>query len=584
MLRKIVKPGLAGLLSLLSGCFLDENTKLYISQTYPYVYIQKDKTYRQNPQCRVFSCNSIRDVDKDGKIDYPIDIVNEKDVFSVKEKITLVCKVIDGVGRDMRVRLFTPMHRDTTTSLGAVQEHDEYDHITCVPGYLKPGITTVVWYLDSREIGKMQISIVDKIVQEQKSETKVSSIKPNSKENVFENFSNYLKSQDITNFALYKKDGNGIEFAAGTMIPIDKGKYIRFVDDNLKQKSIWCDNKDKFSATGEVVLVQKEGEPQKTRLVNEPLGLELYLEEISDYTSTNEILHINYDNGKITTRLTKKIVKKRSELERTILPNGVIVKKYLKSGNYEFDENGEVINSKSQYSTSLDSFVDFENPKISFLYKDNTFLIIPSNTDWSKIDSFAKLDSNGKIINIIKNDGKIKDEESKVLFPLPKNSYIVDRSDLERIIREATRVEQQKNIQESLELYKKEIKNYSNHPLLFHNLGVLYWKLGKIDEAIESLQQVLQRDPEYDIVVRAHLNLGNIYLQKKEVDKAENEFEQMLEIVSDQPEALYSLGALEYNERKNQDKAAQYWNRLKVTKNPQASNGKMQENVTSSSP
>ena len=40
----------------------------------------------------------------------------------------------------------------------------------------------------------------------------------------------------------------------------------------------------------------------------------------------------------------------------------------------------------------------------------------------------------------------------------------------------------------------------------------------------------------------------------------------------------------EYNERKNQDKAFQYWNRLKVTESSQASDGKLRENVTSSTP
>ena len=591
MLRKIVKSSLVTLLSLSPGCFLDENTKFHISSTYPYMYIQKDREDRQNPQCRVFSCNSIRDVDKDGKIDYPIDIVNEKSVFSTSETITLMCEIVGGAGKELEVVVHNQEMRPTWVSLGRIKSNSEFGWIRGSPGDLQPGITEATWSLDGIEIGKTVINILDKnalvqkhskTVREQKSETKVPDIKQDSKENVFKNFSNYLKSQEITNFTLYKKDGDNIEFAVGTMIPIDKERYVRFVDGDLKQKSMWCDNKDKFSAIGEIVLVQKEGEHQKTRLVNETLGLELYLEEIPDYTQTNEFMHINYDNGNVTTRLVKKIVKERTELERMILPNGVIVQKYLKPGNYEFDENGEVINQKNQYSTSLDSFIEYRNPKISLPYKDHTFLIIPSDTNWSKIDLFAKLNNNGEIVSIIRNDDKTKAEE--YLFPLPRNNYVVDRSDLEEIVSEATKIEQQGNFQEALELYKKKIENYSNYPTLFHNLGILYWKMGSIDKAIESLQQSLQKDPEYDLAIRTHLNLGNVYLQKKEFDKAEDEFKKIFEIVPDQPEALYSLGALEYNERKNQDKAFQYWNRLKVTESSQASDGKLRENVTSSTP
>jgi tetratricopeptide (TPR) repeat protein len=65
----------------------------------------------------------------------------------------------------------------------------------------------------------------------------------------------------------------------------------------------------------------------------------------------------------------------------------------------------------------------------------------------------------------------------------------------------------------------------------YNQLGILYRKLGRFTDAVESYQRALEIQPDYAL---AHLNLGVLYdLYLQQPDKALLEFESYVSIAGD---------------------------------------------------
>jgi arylsulfatase A-like enzyme/Tfp pilus assembly protein PilF len=84
------------------------------------------------------------------------------------------------------------------------------------------------------------------------------------------------------------------------------------------------------------------------------------------------------------------------------------------------------------------------------------------------------------------------------------------------------------------------------------NLGDIYLKLKDIDKATSHLQQAIEMDPEMSS--RAHNLLGSAYLEKKKLEEAEQEITKALELRPRIPDAHYFL-ALLYEERQDFSRA-----------------------------
>ncbi len=67
--------------------------------------------------------------------------------------------------------------------------------------------------------------------------------------------------------------------------------------------------------------------------------------------------------------------------------------------------------------------------------------------------------------------------------------------------------------EKAIEHYKKAIDLIFYEPVVHNNLGVTYFRIGKLDSSIAAYQQALSLRPGY---VQAYLNLANAYLEKKE--------------------------------------------------------------------
>ncbi|HUI08239.1 MAG TPA: tetratricopeptide repeat protein [Verrucomicrobiae bacterium] len=77
--------------------------------------------------------------------------------------------------------------------------------------------------------------------------------------------------------------------------------------------------------------------------------------------------------------------------------------------------------------------------------------------------------------------------------------------------------------------------------LAHNNLGNVYWREGKINDALGHYEQALRLNPDY---AEAHNNLGNVFWREGKISDAIEHYEQALRLNPDSPEAHYNLGSV----------------------------------------
>jgi Flp pilus assembly protein TadD len=94
-------------------------------------------------------------------------------------------------------------------------------------------------------------------------------------------------------------------------------------------------------------------------------------------------------------------------------------------------------------------------------------------------------------------------------------------------------------LDEAIGEYKKALRLQPNHANAHNNLGLAYDSLGRTDEAIEELMLALRITPD---IPEAHNNLGNFYYKKGRMDEATDEYKEAIRLRPDYPEAHNNLG------------------------------------------
>ncbi len=103
------------------------------------------------------------------------------------------------------------------------------------------------------------------------------------------------------------------------------------------------------------------------------------------------------------------------------------------------------------------------------------------------------------------------------------------------------------NFTSAEQLCREGLKESPEDPNLWCMLGILLRNLDQLDEAAESLNTALQIRPDF---TEAKTNLANVFLSKKEYDKAISIYHQLLPIEPNSPQIYNNLGAaLRYQER-----------------------------------
>jgi tetratricopeptide (TPR) repeat protein len=90
---------------------------------------------------------------------------------------------------------------------------------------------------------------------------------------------------------------------------------------------------------------------------------------------------------------------------------------------------------------------------------------------------------------------------------------------------------EQEKLEPALDYIRAALQKNNTSSEAFNIQGVIYNKMGRFPEAIQSLLQALRIDPQFMV---AGINLGVAYINNKEFSKAKELFEKMLPYVQDQ--------------------------------------------------
>lgn len=114
--------------------------------------------------------------------------------------------------------------------------------------------------------------------------------------------------------------------------------------------------------------------------------------------------------------------------------------------------------------------------------------------------------------------------------------------------------------------YEKALQIDQRYPIVYHNLGLMYFTLAlknkdprALQKSLESYKKAIEIDPEY---AAAYKELGDAYLQTGNLEGGIYCLEKSLEIQPDQGPVIYNLG-LAYFNKGDKKKALGYFSRFK---------------------
>ena len=112
-----------------------------------------------------------------------------------------------------------------------------------------------------------------------------------------------------------------------------------------------------------------------------------------------------------------------------------------------------------------------------------------------------------------------------------------------------------KNYTKALEYFLLAVKEDSNFPFAWDNLGYCYRQLGEYDKAIEAYKKSIELDPNHSFPIQ---NLAVAYTYKKEYQKAIDTFELLKNLDSENPEIYYGIGQIYFQYLKEYEKSLDY--------------------------
>jgi tetratricopeptide (TPR) repeat protein len=98
-------------------------------------------------------------------------------------------------------------------------------------------------------------------------------------------------------------------------------------------------------------------------------------------------------------------------------------------------------------------------------------------------------------------------------------------------------------------------------PILYMTLGQSYYKLKKIDKALDFLMRAVHSTNDKAIEQKSRFLLGSIYIEKNELSKAEDQYKKILSLNPESADAHYYLGEV-YAAMDEQVKARAEWRKV----------------------
>ena len=115
-------------------------------------------------------------------------------------------------------------------------------------------------------------------------------------------------------------------------------------------------------------------------------------------------------------------------------------------------------------------------------------------------------------------------------------------------------------IYESEAVLRRQIRESNNAARWVNKLGVLYARYGLYERAVREFEKILESE-DY---VPAMLNIGNIHLQRQELQQAHRQFDRALQITPNDPNALLAVAQVNH-ELENYGTVQEVYQKLKNT-------------------
>lgn len=128
-------------------------------------------------------------------------------------------------------------------------------------------------------------------------------------------------------------------------------------------------------------------------------------------------------------------------------------------------------------------------------------------------------------------------------------------SSAEELNKEAVALYRSQDLNGAEDLYRQAIQADPSYFPSQLNLGILYFKSGRYDDAIKECTKAVTLRPDHP---SAHFHLGNAYYAKMWWEEALVEYERVFQLDPDHIDVHFAMGGIYYN-RGHKDKAVECW-------------------------
>lgn len=172
---------------------------------------------------------------------------------------------------------------------------------------------------------------------------------------------------------------------------------------------------------------------------------------------------------------------------------------------------------------------------ITFLLLNTVFVtsILMPTRGWSD-QSDSRLDSLFSLLKQTDNPGTIRSTENQIWEIWLQHP----NADVERLMQIGTQRMNTQRYTEALTVFSQVIESFPDYAEGWNKRATLYYAAGNLDASVADIEKTLELEPRH---FGALSGLGIVYIQRKELSKAKQAFENLIEVHPNSPNAQQNL-------------------------------------------